>query len=79
MDYSDKGDMTIRQDQIFIGIIFDTMAGKLRITVEKFDKTMKLLHEVMHQAEISPRGMAKLRGKFRHQLPGGRRAAACTF
>ena len=28
MDYSDKGDMTIRQDQIFIGIIFDTMAGK---------------------------------------------------
>jgi hypothetical protein len=79
MDYSDKGDMTIRQDQIFIGIIFDTMAGKLRITVEKFDKTMKLLHEVMHQAEISPRGMAKLRGKFGHQLPGGRRAAACTF
>jgi hypothetical protein len=51
----------------------------VRITVEKFDKTMKLLHEVMHQAEISPRGMAKLRGKFGHQLPGGRRAAACTF
>ena len=68
MDYSDKGDLTIRQDQLFIGIIFDTMLGKLRISVEKFAKTMTLLYEVMHQTEISPRNMAKLRGKFGHQF-----------
>ena len=47
LEYSDKGDMTIHQDQIFIGIVFDTLHGKLRITIEKYDKTMKLLHEVM--------------------------------
>ncbi len=34
------------------------------ITLEKFAKTM---HYVMHQAEISPRGMEKLRGKFGQQ------------
>ncbi len=58
--------MTIRQDHLFtgIGIIFDVLHGKLLIEKEKFDKTMKLLHDVMHQAEISPRGMTKLRGKF---------------
>jgi hypothetical protein len=49
-------------------IIFDALHGKLLIAKEKFDKTMKLLHDVMHQAEISPRGMAKLRGKFGHQF-----------
>ena len=36
--------------------------------MEKFAKTMQLLHDVMHQAEISPRGMVKLRGKFGHQF-----------
>ncbi len=29
---------------------------------------MALLFEVMQQAELSPRGMAKLRGKFGHQF-----------
>jgi hypothetical protein len=61
LDYSDKGDMTIRQDHVFMGIIFDTLLGKLLIPLEKFAKTMQLLHDVMHQAEISTRGMAKLR------------------
>jgi hypothetical protein len=69
LEYSDKGDLTIRQDHLFIGIIFDALHGKLLIAKEKFDKTMKLLHDVMHQAEISPRGMAKLRGKFQVRTP----------
>ncbi len=68
LEYSDKGGLTIRQDHLFIGIIFDALHGKLLIAKEKFDKTMKLLHDVMHRAEISPRGMAKLRGKFGHQF-----------
>jgi len=68
LNYLDKGDMTIRQDHVFIGIIFDTLLGKLLITLDKFAKTMQLLHEVMHQAEISPRGMAKLCWKFGHQF-----------
>jgi hypothetical protein len=29
---------------------------------------MKLFHDMMHQAECSPRAMAKLRGKFGHQF-----------
>jgi len=66
--FSDKGDLTISQEHIFIGIIFDVLNGRLLITVEKFGKTMALLLEVMQQAELSPRGMAKLRGKFGHQF-----------
>ena len=42
-----KGDLTIRQDHIFIGIIFDVLRGRLLITIEKFDKTMVLVREVM--------------------------------
>jgi hypothetical protein len=52
---------------LFIGIIFDALQEKLLIAKEKFDKTMKLLYNVMHQEEISPRGRAKLRGKFGHR------------
>ena len=68
LHYSDKGDLTIRQDHLYIGIIFDALRGRLLISKEKFDKTMALLLEVMQLAEISPSGMAKLRGKFGHQF-----------
>jgi hypothetical protein len=43
LEYSDKGDMTIRQGHLFIGIIFDVLHGKLLIAKEKFDKTTKPL------------------------------------
>ena len=60
--------MRILQRHLFIGIIFDTVKGRLFISKEKFDKTMALLFELMHQAECSARVMAKLRGKFGHQF-----------
>ncbi len=68
LEYSVKGDMAIRQKHIFIGIIFDTIRGRLFISKEKFDKTMKLLFDMLQQSECSPRTMAKLRGKFGHQF-----------
>ena len=68
LEFSVKGDMSIRQDHIFIGIVFDVLRGRLLITKDKFEKTMILLREIMEQAELSPRGMAKLRGKFGHQF-----------
>jgi hypothetical protein len=68
LEYSVKGDMTIKQCHTFIGIIFDALRGRLLIDSEKFAKTMKLLHDIMHQTECSPRTMAKLRGKFGHQF-----------
>jgi hypothetical protein len=51
---------------IFICVIFDSHHSRLLISKEKFDKTTALLGEVMQQHEFSPRGMAKLRGKFGH-------------
>jgi hypothetical protein len=60
--------MTIRQVHTFIGIVFDALRDRLFISKEKFDKIMKLLHDMIHQAECSPRVMAKLRGKFGHQF-----------
>jgi hypothetical protein len=66
--FSDQGDLTIRRDHIFIGIVFDVLNGRLLITVEKFGKTMTLLFDVMQQAKLSSRAMAKLRGKFVHQF-----------
>ena len=66
LEFSDKGDMSIRQDHIFIGIVFDVVRGRLLVTTDKFNKTMELLCEIMEQMELSPRGMAKLRGKFGH-------------
>ena len=68
LEYSDKGDMTIKQCHLYIGIIFDTLKGRLFIGKEKFQKTMDLLQELMQQAECSPRTMSKLRGKFGHQF-----------
>ena len=60
--------MRILQRHLFIGIIFDTVKGRLFISKEKFDKTMALLLDLMQQAECSARTMAQLRGKFRHQF-----------
>jgi hypothetical protein len=72
LEHSVKGDMTIRQVHTFIGIVFDALRGRLFISKENFDKTMKLLHDMMHQVECrSPRVMAKLRGKFGHQFRSG--------
>ena len=68
LEYSTKGDMRILQRHLFIGIIFDTLKGRIFIAKEKLDKTMKLLQDMMQQAECSPREMAKLRGKFGHQF-----------
>ena len=68
LEYSDKGDMAIRQRHLYIGIIFDTVKGRLFIGKEKFDKTMALLAELMGQATSSARLMSKLRGKLGHQF-----------
>mmetsp|Transcript_41001 Transcript_41001/g.85559 ORF Transcript_41001/g.85559 Transcript_41001/m.85559 type:complete len:1077 (-) Transcript_41001:1365-4595(-) len=68
LEYSTKGDMRILQRHLFIGIIFDTLKGRIFISKEKFDKTMALLRDLMQQAECSSREMAKLRGKFGHQF-----------
>ena len=68
LEYSTKGDMRILQRHLFIGVVFDTLLGRIFIAKEKFDKTMALLHDFMHQVECSARAMAKLRGKFGHQF-----------
>ena len=68
LEYSTKGDMRILQRHLFIGIIFDTLKGRVFISKEKFDKTMALLQSMIQQAECSSREMAKLRGKFGHQF-----------
>ncbi len=68
LEFSDKGDMTIIQCHLYIGIIFDTLKGRIFIGKGKFQKTMQLLQELMQQADCSPRSMAKLRGKFGHQF-----------
>ena len=66
--YSDKGDMRILQRHLYIGIIFDTLKGRVFIGKDKFDKTMALLLELMQQSECTPRTMSKLRGKCGHQF-----------
>ncbi len=38
LHYSDKGDLSIRQDHLCIRIIFDALRGRLLISQEKFDK-----------------------------------------
>jgi hypothetical protein len=58
LEYSDKGDMAIKQCYLYIGIIFDTLKGQIFIGKEKFQKTMQLLQELMQQAECSPRTMS---------------------
>jgi hypothetical protein len=68
LEYSVKGDMSIRQRHLYIGVIFDTLKGRLYIGKEKFSKLMEPLAELMQQAEASARLMSKLRGKMGHQL-----------
>ena len=58
LEFLDKGDMTIKQCHLYIGIIFDTLKGRIFIGQEKFQKTMLLLQALMQQAECSPRSMA---------------------
>jgi hypothetical protein len=67
LEYSVKGDMTIRQCSTFIGLIFDALRGRLLIALEKFEKTMKLLHDMMHH----------LRNVRRAHGPSWARCAAC--
>jgi hypothetical protein len=66
--FSTKGDMSVSQRHVFLGIIFDTHDGRLFVTQEKFCKLMQSLHEIMELLTCSPRGMAKLRGKAQHQF-----------
>lgn len=66
--FSTKGDMTMAQRHIFIGIIFDTHQGRMYATIEKFAKLMALLKEVMELVTCSPWNMSKLRGKAQHQF-----------
>ena len=68
LEYSDKGDMTIKQCHLYISIIFNTRKGRIFIGKEKFQKTMQLSQELMQQAACSPRTMSKLHGKFGHQF-----------
>ena len=66
--FSQKGDMSVKQRHVFLGIIFDTHKGRLFVTIEKFEKLMVLLKEIRELLTCSPRGLAKLRGKAQHQF-----------
>jgi hypothetical protein len=66
--FSTKGDMSVAQRHVFLGIIFDTHLGRLFVTEEKFSKLMEVWREIMELLTCSPRGMAKLRGKAQHQF-----------
>ncbi len=76
LEFSDKGDMTIKQCHLYIGIIFDTIKGRMFIGKEKFQKTTQLLQELMQQAECSPRSMTKLQGKIWSSVQVHRRGHA---
>ncbi len=43
LEYSVKGYMAIRQRHVYIGIIFDTVQGRLFISKDKFDKLIPLV------------------------------------
>jgi hypothetical protein len=66
--FSTKGDMTVSQRHVFLGIIFDTVKGRIFVTKEKFDKLLELIREIADLQTCSPRNMARLRGKAQHQL-----------
>jgi hypothetical protein len=68
LTFSTKGDMTLAQRHLFIGIIFDTHQGRMFIAAEKFAKLMTLLREIMELVTCSPRNMSKLRGKAQHHF-----------
>ena len=48
----------------FLGIILDTLLGKLTLTEAKFLKLMANLQAVMTREEASPREAAQVRGKL---------------
>ena len=60
-----QGDMRILQRHLYIGIIFDTLKGRIFIGKEKFDKTMALLLELADDVETP--------GKVRAPVPLRRR------
>ena len=66
--FSTKGDMSVAQRHVFLGVIIDTHVGRLYVTEEKFEKLMTLLREVMGLLTCSSRNMARLRGKAQHQF-----------
>jgi hypothetical protein len=65
---STKGVITVAQRHVLLGVIIDTIVGRLFVTEEKFAKLMELLQEVMGLRTCSARNMARLRGKAKHQL-----------
>ncbi len=66
--FSTKGDMSIGQRHVFLGVIIDTIAGRLFVTEDFFSKLMDLLQEVMGRLICSARKMALLLGKAQQQL-----------
>ena len=64
--FSIKGDMSVAQHHVILGIIFDTHLDRLFVTEEKFH--MDLWRKIMELLTSSPQGMAKLRGKSQHQF-----------
>ncbi len=46
--FNTKGDMTVSQRHVFLGIIFDTVKGRIFVTKEKFDKMLALMNEIMN-------------------------------
>ena len=52
------------QRDVFMGVIFDTVLGRMLLTEEKLAKLMAGLASLLVWADASPRDMAKLRGKL---------------
>ena len=59
LECSDKRDMRILQCYLYIGIISDTLKGRVLISKDKFDKTMALPLEMIQQTECTPRMMSR--------------------
>mmetsp|Transcript_41002 Transcript_41002/g.85579 ORF Transcript_41002/g.85579 Transcript_41002/m.85579 type:complete len:148 (+) Transcript_41002:916-1359(+) len=62
--YSFKGNKRILQIHLFIGIILDTLRGRILLERRSLTKRWRCCTKCTQQSECSPRGMAKLRGKF---------------
>ncbi len=60
--FSTKGNMSVAQRHVFLGVVIDTVAGRLVVTEAKFAKLMDLLQT------CSALNMALLRCKAKHQL-----------
>ena len=68
LEFSKKGTLSFGQLGTYLGIVIDTVKGRLFIAPEKFQKLMAHLLELIQVTAISPRGMAKFRGQLGHQL-----------